>query len=46
MQQIIQADVHVKVAADLVVKYRKNVQYNLEATRGADAEPQTPAPMS
>ncbi|KAI0663647.1 hypothetical protein C8Q70DRAFT_1050301 [Cubamyces menziesii] len=33
--EIIQADVHVKTAADLVSKYRKNVQYNLEATRSA-----------
>lgn len=34
-QEIIQADAHVKTAADLVTKYRKNVQYNLEATRSA-----------
>ncbi|KAI0645996.1 hypothetical protein C8Q78DRAFT_1083450 [Trametes maxima] len=33
--EIIQADIHVKTAADLVTKYRKNVQYNLEATRAA-----------
>ncbi len=35
MQEIIQADAHVKTAADLVAKYRKNVQYNLDATRAA-----------
>ncbi|KAI0355775.1 hypothetical protein OH77DRAFT_311037 [Trametes cingulata] len=35
LEEIIQADVHVKTAADLVTKYRKNVQYNLEATRAA-----------
>lgn len=35
LQGIIQADAHVKTAADLVTKYRKNVQYNLAATRSA-----------
>ncbi|PIL29709.1 hypothetical protein GSI_08147 [Ganoderma sinense ZZ0214-1] len=36
--EIIQADTHVKTAADLVTKYRKNVQYNLDATRTAAAQ--------
>ena len=38
-QEIIQADAHVKTAADLATKYRKNVQYNLEATRNAASQP-------
>ncbi|KAK0486939.1 hypothetical protein EDD18DRAFT_1192480 [Armillaria luteobubalina] len=33
-QQILRANASVKIAADLTTKYRKNVQYNLEATRG------------
>jgi len=36
--EIIRASAHVKIAAaDLVSKYRKNVQYNLDATRGTSA---------
>ena len=31
-QEIIQADAHVKTAADLATKYRKNVQYNIAAS--------------
>ncbi|KAF7790712.1 hypothetical protein EIP86_001668 [Pleurotus ostreatoroseus] len=31
-QEIIRANEQVTIAADLVTKYRKNVQYNLEAT--------------
>ncbi len=34
LQQILRANASVKIAADLTTKYRKNVQYNLEATRG------------
>lgn len=36
LEEIIRANAHVKIAADLVTKYRKNVQYNLEATRAAE----------
>lgn len=32
-QEILRANASVKVAADLATKYRKNVQYNLEATK-------------
>ncbi|KAH9949072.1 DASH complex subunit Dad4, partial [Amylocystis lapponica] len=34
LEEIIRANAHVTTAADLVTKYRKNVQYNLDATRG------------
>ncbi|KAF9058021.1 DASH complex subunit Dad4 [Panaeolus papilionaceus] len=34
MEEIIRANQTVKIAADLATKYRKNVQYNLEATKG------------
>ncbi|KAF9263519.1 hypothetical protein PQX77_000076 [Marasmius sp. AFHP31] len=34
MEEILRANAYVKTAADLSVKYRKNVQYNLEATKG------------
>lgn len=37
-QEIVRADVDIKVAADLVAKYRKNVQYNLNATRATEPE--------
>ena len=37
MQEIIRANEQVTIAADLVTKYRKNVQYNLEAT-GSQAQ--------
>ncbi|KAG6855094.1 hypothetical protein C0991_006023 [Blastosporella zonata] len=33
MEEILRANAYVKTAADLATKYRKNVQYNLEATR-------------
>lgn len=36
LEEIIRANAHVKIAADLVTKYRKNVQYNLEATQAAE----------
>ncbi|PCH35858.1 hypothetical protein WOLCODRAFT_81190, partial [Wolfiporia cocos MD-104 SS10] len=36
LEEIIRANAHVKTAAGLVTKYRKNVQYNLEATKPAD----------
>ena len=32
MKEIVRANEQVRVAAELVTKYRKNVQYNLEAT--------------
>ena len=32
-QEILRANENVNIAADLVTKYRKNVQYNLEAMR-------------
>ncbi|PCH35865.1 hypothetical protein WOLCODRAFT_81278 [Wolfiporia cocos MD-104 SS10] len=36
VSEIIRANAHVKTAADLVIKYRKNVQYKLKATKPAD----------
>ncbi|KXN83724.1 hypothetical protein AN958_00866 [Leucoagaricus sp. SymC.cos] len=35
LEEILRANSGVKTAADLATKYRKNVQYNLEATVGA-----------
>ncbi|KAG6335398.1 hypothetical protein ID866_3693 [Astraeus odoratus] len=32
-EEILRANASVKIAADLTTKYRKNVQYNLEATK-------------
>ncbi len=32
LQEIVRANDQVTIASDLVTKYRKNVQYNLEAT--------------
>lgn len=37
LEEILRANSGVKTAADLATKYRKNVQYNLEATIGAVA---------
>ncbi|GJE90079.1 DASH complex subunit Dad4 [Phanerochaete sordida] len=37
LEEIVRANEHVRIAAELVTKYRKNVQYNLEATRAAEA---------
>ncbi|KAJ6463815.1 DASH complex subunit Dad4 [Mycena polygramma] len=34
MEGIIRENAQVKIAADLSTKYRRNVQYNLEATKG------------
>jgi DASH complex subunit DAD4 len=34
LEEILHANSGVKIAADLATKYRKNVQYNLEATVG------------
>ncbi|KAF8165449.1 DASH complex subunit Dad4 [Crassisporium funariophilum] len=34
VEEILRANSSVKTAADLATKYRKNVQYNLEATKG------------
>ncbi|KAJ7219568.1 DASH complex subunit Dad4 [Mycena pura] len=34
LEEILRANAQVKIAADLSTKYRRNVQYNLEATRG------------
>ncbi|KAI0041297.1 hypothetical protein FA95DRAFT_1565508 [Auriscalpium vulgare] len=33
VEEILHANAYVKTAADLATKYRKNVQYNLEATK-------------
>jgi DASH complex subunit DAD4 len=35
LKEILRANGTVKTAADLATKYRKNVQYNLEATKGS-----------
>ncbi|EPS97216.1 hypothetical protein FOMPIDRAFT_1128922 [Fomitopsis schrenkii] len=35
LEEIIRANAHVKMAANLVTKYRKNVQYDLGATQAA-----------
>jgi DASH complex subunit DAD4 len=32
-QEILRANAYIKTAADLAMKYRKNVQYNLEANK-------------
>ncbi|KAI0684499.1 DASH complex subunit Dad4-domain-containing protein [Cytidiella melzeri] len=37
LEEIVRANDQVKIAADLVTKYRKNVQYNLEATLASAA---------
>ncbi|KAJ7923030.1 DASH complex subunit Dad4 [Mycena leptocephala] len=34
MEEILRENAQVKIAADLATKYRRNVQYNLEATKG------------
>ncbi|KAH8830855.1 DASH complex subunit Dad4 [Flagelloscypha sp. PMI_526] len=34
LEELLQANAAVKTASDLSIKYRKNVQYNLAATRG------------
>jgi len=36
-EEIVCANAHVKIAADLITKYHKNVQHNLDATKGAAA---------
>ncbi|KAJ7744953.1 hypothetical protein DFH07DRAFT_963487 [Mycena maculata] len=41
-QSILRENSQVKTAADLATKYRRNVQYNLEATRGDVSEDKTP----
>ncbi|OCH87642.1 hypothetical protein OBBRIDRAFT_138986 [Obba rivulosa] len=33
LEEIVRANAHVQIAADLVTRYSRNVQYNLEATR-------------
>ncbi|KAF9075950.1 hypothetical protein BDP27DRAFT_1184663, partial [Rhodocollybia butyracea] len=33
MEEILQANVYLQTAADLSIKYRKNVQYNLSAAK-------------
>ncbi|KAI9446924.1 DASH complex subunit Dad4 [Russula earlei] len=38
VEEIIRANAYVRTAANLETKYRKNVQYNLEATLGTDKE--------
>ncbi|KII92499.1 hypothetical protein PLICRDRAFT_155083 [Plicaturopsis crispa FD-325 SS-3] len=37
VEEILRANAYVKTAADLAQKYRKNVQYNLEATKSDNA---------
>ena len=37
-QEILRANASVKIAADLATKYRKNVLYNLEATRSSASD--------
>ncbi|KAI0000488.1 DASH complex subunit Dad4 [Russula vinacea] len=39
IEEIVRANASIKTAADLETKYRKNVQYNLEATLATDSEP-------
>ncbi|KAF8631592.1 hypothetical protein AX15_002340 [Amanita polypyramis BW_CC] len=49
IDEIIRADAYVRTAADLSTKYRKNVQYNFEATkrlRGALAEGDNGVPVA
>jgi len=38
VEEIVRANAYIKTAADLETKYRKNVQYNLEATLATDNE--------
>ncbi|KAJ7444825.1 DASH complex subunit Dad4 [Mycena latifolia] len=42
MEEILRANSQVKIAADLATKYRRNVQYNMEATKGDVSEDKTP----
>ncbi|EIW85037.1 hypothetical protein CONPUDRAFT_47380 [Coniophora puteana RWD-64-598 SS2] len=37
VEEILRANASVKIAAELSTKYRKNVQYNLEATKQSGA---------
>ena len=37
-QEILRANAYVKTAADLALKYRKNVQYNLEANKPEEGQ--------
>ncbi|TCD66327.1 hypothetical protein EIP91_001476 [Steccherinum ochraceum] len=37
LDEIVRANERVVIAADLVTKYRKNVQYNLDAMKGSDS---------
>jgi len=46
MESILRENSQVKIAADLATKYRRNVQYNLEATRGNVSEDKTPTDLS
>ncbi|KAI0825976.1 DASH complex subunit Dad4 [Irpex lacteus] len=38
LMEIVRANEEVKIAADLEAKYRKNVQYNLDATKAGNSE--------
>ncbi|KAJ7709586.1 DASH complex subunit Dad4 [Mycena rosella] len=42
MEKILRENSQVKIAADLATKYRRNVQYNLEATKGNVSDDKTP----
>ncbi|KAF5365898.1 hypothetical protein D9757_011050 [Collybiopsis confluens] len=37
LEEILRANAYVQTASDLSMKYRKNVQFNLEATRAREA---------
>jgi DASH complex subunit DAD4 len=37
LKQVVKANREVRISANLATKYRKNVQYNLEATRGQES---------
>jgi len=41
LEEILRANNGVKTAADLATKYRKNVQYNLEAIVAASDKPES-----
>ncbi|KIM77820.1 hypothetical protein PILCRDRAFT_610358 [Piloderma croceum F 1598] len=38
VEEILRANAYVKTAADLATKYRKNVQYNLEANKPEEGQ--------
>ncbi|KAI0342291.1 hypothetical protein BDW22DRAFT_1330924 [Trametopsis cervina] len=44
LEEIVRANEQVKIAADLVSKYRQKAQFNLEVTRGINAASETNDP--